>query len=178
MSELRILQMEIYSRILTTDATVDIAVWSSVEGGLAITAGSLACGRPLFRLILSRIGFSSAPYIVPSNEALAAAHPPTVGSGPVPRGSRRSRGTELLSLGSIFTGTGGQGDRDSSEDLKLTSPATRSDYGERKPRHTPIQVTIEEHMGVEAPTSEHPRRGRSSASDGTFSSRRELRQEV
>ncbi|GME35789.1 hypothetical protein GTA08_BOTSDO09632 [Neofusicoccum parvum] len=43
-------------------ATVDIAIWSDVEEGLAITAGSLACLRPLFRFVtakLSTYGFGS-----------------------------------------------------------------------------------------------------------------------
>lgn len=40
-------------------ATVDIAIWSDIETGLAITAGSLATLRPLFRLLGSRLGFNS-----------------------------------------------------------------------------------------------------------------------
>ncbi|KAF6809058.1 integral membrane protein [Colletotrichum sojae] len=40
-------------------ATVDIAIWSTTEQGLAITAGSLATLRPLFRLVGSRLGFTS-----------------------------------------------------------------------------------------------------------------------
>lgn len=40
-------------------ATVDIAIWSDTEQGLAITAGSLATLRPLFRLIGSRLGMTS-----------------------------------------------------------------------------------------------------------------------
>lgn len=40
-------------------ATVDIAIWSTTEQGLAITAGSLATIRPLFRRIMSRLGFST-----------------------------------------------------------------------------------------------------------------------
>ncbi|KDN66415.1 hypothetical protein CSUB01_09853 [Colletotrichum sublineola] len=40
-------------------ATVDIAIWSTTEQGLAITAGSLATLRPLFRIIGYRLGFTS-----------------------------------------------------------------------------------------------------------------------
>ncbi|OHX00139.1 integral membrane protein [Colletotrichum incanum] len=40
-------------------ATVDIAIWSTTEQGLAITAGSLATLRPLFRLVGYRLGFTS-----------------------------------------------------------------------------------------------------------------------
>ncbi|KAF2276835.1 uncharacterized protein EI97DRAFT_417912 [Westerdykella ornata] len=42
-------------------ATTDIAIWSTVEQGLAITAGSLATLRPLFTLILARLGLSTGP---------------------------------------------------------------------------------------------------------------------
>lgn len=37
-------------------ATVDIAIWSDTEQGLAITAGSLATLRPLFRMLTSKLG--------------------------------------------------------------------------------------------------------------------------
>lgn len=204
-----------YAFFLRIGATTDIAIWSTTEGGLAIAAGSLACGRPLFKIILSRFGFfSSTPYVVPSHEALGGGpgRLPTVGS---PRGnSRRSRGTELFSLGSsMFTAHGGGtkvsrrgelGDDDgggssSTENLKRQASAEEDDCG-RKPRaaarHVPTQVNIEEVYNKEAvagkttppppPPSQldieqqqqSPRRGRSSASDGTFSSRRELRQDV
>ncbi|KAF7118893.1 hypothetical protein CNMCM5793_008529 [Aspergillus hiratsukae] len=39
-------------------ATVQIAIWSNIETGLAITAGSLATVRPLFRVLNSRTGSS------------------------------------------------------------------------------------------------------------------------
>ncbi|KAI0124885.1 hypothetical protein BJ170DRAFT_480041 [Xylariales sp. AK1849] len=42
-------------------ATVDIAIWSSVEQGLAITAGCLATLRPLLKVIGYRIGLTSRP---------------------------------------------------------------------------------------------------------------------
>ena len=44
-------------------ATVDIAIWSDIEQGLAITAGSLATLRPLFRAFAERVGLthSGAP---------------------------------------------------------------------------------------------------------------------
>ncbi|KAF1943002.1 hypothetical protein EJ02DRAFT_151838 [Clathrospora elynae] len=40
-------------------ATVDIAIWSDIEQGLAITAGSLATLRPLWRQVSSRLGIAS-----------------------------------------------------------------------------------------------------------------------
>lgn len=49
------------SRLANTvlDATLDIAMWSTVEGGLGITAASLATLRPLFRLIAPHLGLST-----------------------------------------------------------------------------------------------------------------------
>ncbi|KAF1923381.1 uncharacterized protein M421DRAFT_425909 [Didymella exigua CBS 183.55] len=41
--------------------TLDVAIWSSVEQGLAITAGSLATLRPLFALVMHQIGLSTRP---------------------------------------------------------------------------------------------------------------------
>lgn len=40
--------------------TVDIAIWSDVEIGLAVTAGSLATLRPLYRKLALRFGFSQS----------------------------------------------------------------------------------------------------------------------
>lgn len=42
-------------------ATVDIAIWSTVEQGLAITAGSLATLRPLFKHIGYSLGLTTRP---------------------------------------------------------------------------------------------------------------------
>lgn len=41
-------------------ATTDIAIWSCTEQGLAITAGSLATLRPLFRLISQKLGLTQS----------------------------------------------------------------------------------------------------------------------
>lgn len=40
--------------------TLDIATWSAVECGLAVTAGSLATLKPLFRLISQKLGLKTA----------------------------------------------------------------------------------------------------------------------
>ncbi|KAF9873031.1 integral membrane protein [Colletotrichum karsti] len=42
-------------------ATLDIAIWSSVEQGLAITAGSLATIRPLLKLVGYKLGMTTNP---------------------------------------------------------------------------------------------------------------------
>ncbi|KAJ4246289.1 hypothetical protein NW762_013640 [Fusarium torreyae] len=41
--------------------TLDIAIWSTVEQGLAITASSLATLRPLLKLAAFRLGLTSKP---------------------------------------------------------------------------------------------------------------------
>ncbi|KAI9147004.1 Satratoxin biosynthesis SC3 cluster protein [Paramyrothecium foliicola] len=40
-------------------ATVDIAIWSTIEMGLGITAGNLATMRPLIRVLSQELGFST-----------------------------------------------------------------------------------------------------------------------
>ncbi|KAI0483136.1 hypothetical protein GGR56DRAFT_663724 [Xylariaceae sp. FL0804] len=60
-------------------ATVDIAIWSSVEQGLAISAGSLATLRPLIKLIGYRLGMTSKP-------TNYAQYGPTGASGQTPSG--------------------------------------------------------------------------------------------
>lgn len=42
-------------------ATTNVAIWSTVEPGIGITAGSIACLRPLFRVWLWRLGLADAP---------------------------------------------------------------------------------------------------------------------
>ncbi|KAI1509026.1 hypothetical protein PtrSN002B_005377 [Pyrenophora tritici-repentis] len=42
-------------------STLDIAIWSTVEQGLAITAGSLATLRPLFFIAMHKLGLSTRP---------------------------------------------------------------------------------------------------------------------
>ncbi|KAK8856627.1 integral membrane protein [Apiospora arundinis] len=41
--------------------TSDVAIWSSVESGLSVTAGSLATLRPLFRLWSRKLGLTACP---------------------------------------------------------------------------------------------------------------------
>jgi hypothetical protein len=42
-------------------ATTDVAIWSTVEPGIGITAGSVACLRPLFRIWMWRLGLAPPP---------------------------------------------------------------------------------------------------------------------
>lgn len=45
--------------------TTDIAIWSTVEQGLAITAGSLAAVRPLFQAVLTKLGLTTQRSTMP-----------------------------------------------------------------------------------------------------------------
>lgn len=44
-----------------TDATTDVALWSTVEPGIGITAGSIATFRPLVRHLMWHLGFANEP---------------------------------------------------------------------------------------------------------------------
>ncbi|KAI8937961.1 hypothetical protein NX059_005643 [Plenodomus lindquistii] len=63
-------------------STTDIAIWSSVEQGLAITAGSLATLRPLFFMAMHRLGLTTrGPSDVrPSAYGMSAHLPANAGS--------------------------------------------------------------------------------------------------
>jgi len=56
-------------------ATLDIAIWSTVEQGLAITAGSLATLRPLMRIVTSKLGISTTRSRRPSGYIISGSHP-------------------------------------------------------------------------------------------------------
>jgi len=47
--------------LIYAGSTLDIAIWSTVEQGLAITAGSLATLRPLFFIAMHKLGLSTRP---------------------------------------------------------------------------------------------------------------------
>lgn len=51
-------------------ATLDIAIWSDVEQGLAITAGSLATLRPLYRILSLKLGFATTANPASKSEGL------------------------------------------------------------------------------------------------------------
>lgn len=54
--------------------TIDIAIWSDVEQGLAITAASLATLRPLYRALVTRLRWSESSTI-PLNESKETPYP-------------------------------------------------------------------------------------------------------
>ncbi|KAI5919083.1 hypothetical protein F4810DRAFT_519394 [Camillea tinctor] len=72
-------------------ATVDIAVWSTTEQGLAITAGSLATLRPLYRTAAQRLGLWSSATGMPQSGNL----PKTIGSSGVGKpGGKYGKGSQ------------------------------------------------------------------------------------
>ncbi|OCL05656.1 hypothetical protein AOQ84DRAFT_298511 [Glonium stellatum] len=97
--------------------TTDIAIWSTVEPGIGITAGCIATLRPLLQLILWRTGLSSsAPASIPlQGSSKAHKHQSRFGY-------QRSHGLEGLRpdpVGTITTATGPERswrDRSSSEE--------------------------------------------------------------
>lgn len=56
-------------------------MWSDIETGLAITAGSLACLRPLVHLVTSKLGLSSVKTPHPNPDYSAGRKTPNI-SGP------------------------------------------------------------------------------------------------
>ncbi|KAJ4324374.1 hypothetical protein N0V84_003935 [Fusarium piperis] len=64
-------------------ATLDIAIWSTTEQGLAVTAGSLATLRPLLRLLGHKLGIStSGPSVLQDTDQ------------PIASGGFKSKGTD------------------------------------------------------------------------------------
>lgn len=102
-------------------ATTEIAIWSTVEGGLAVTAGSLACIRPLFKVIVHSLGLSTESYLPPSKNRLAGdasgrhAPPPTIGSSN--KALRRS--SDMFHMGTLFTRV--DKDEEAHDDLASTT---------------------------------------------------------
>lgn len=76
-------------------ATVDIAIWSTVEQGLAITAGSLATLRPLFKSIGYSLGLTTRPSDYPT--AGGYAKQPTQKSSHAMRSGKMSQNDDFSS---------------------------------------------------------------------------------
>lgn len=83
-------------------ATADIAIWSEVEQGLAITAASFATLRPLFRVVFSNFGIlSTGSDTAPSGAANGNKNP--IGSTGWSKTSRRSKRSSHHSSISLST---------------------------------------------------------------------------
>ncbi|ROW01310.1 hypothetical protein VMCG_05937 [Cytospora schulzeri] len=104
-------------------ATVDIAIWSTVEAGLAVSAGSLACVRPLFKILMQRIGWNSEAYYHPSIPLHGGAGGGASGGGGLHGasatigGSKRTRQTDrsdTFNMASLFSRSDDIDDEDGS----------------------------------------------------------------
>ena len=110
--------------LLTKDGdTLDIAIWSTVELGLAITAGSLATLRPLFTSVLYKLGLLTQP----SNLRLYPYGNPSTSL--VLGGYRNPKGNNEMNMYKLFYGFKTGTIEDNSSDLtvpKSTSTLPKS----------------------------------------------------
>ncbi|KAI8942457.1 hypothetical protein NX059_000525 [Plenodomus lindquistii] len=97
-------------------ATLDVAIWSDTEQGLAITAGSAATLRPLWRQVSSGLGFASSgtPF---GGSKPSAMRTPQQWKGITSTDSRKKRG--LFSLSSTLFRTEVGTVRDNEEDYGM-----------------------------------------------------------
>ncbi|KAL1881321.1 hypothetical protein Daus18300_001174 [Diaporthe australafricana] len=132
-------------------ATTEIAIWSTVEGGLAVTAGSLACIRPLFKVIVHSLGLSTESYLPPSKNRLAGdasgrhMPPPTIGSSN--KALRRS--SDMFHMGTLFTRV--DKDEEAQDDLAST---TKLVQGGGIVKTSTVRVKIEPVVSQSGSTSE------------------------
>ncbi|KAI0023094.1 hypothetical protein F4780DRAFT_127665 [Xylariomycetidae sp. FL0641] len=86
--------------------TTDVAIWSTIEEGLAISAGSFATLRPLFKLLGYKLGFTSSPHSTADYGKMS-------GTGPMSRtgGRGRRRPSQSVKLATFTDTTAGGEDR-------------------------------------------------------------------
>lgn len=132
---------------------MEIVIWSVVEAGLAITAGSLACVRPLFKLALQRLGLSTSEDPFPARSSHYALPDGTVSHAATTRRSHRTtmyNSSELLSTrkgeedpeeglgGGVYGGAGGGGGGKNGEMIPMRNIPGRG------PLSSPIEVKVEQ----------------------------------
>ncbi|KAF5005915.1 hypothetical protein FDECE_7673 [Fusarium decemcellulare] len=104
--------------------TLDIAIWSTIEQGLAITAGSLATLRPLIKLAAFRMGFTSkAISRGPSDYGFSSPRTPMPGGDPYFSGRQ---GYSLSSVGRDNVIEGKRNDKQ--EDKPLPNPRSPGEF--------------------------------------------------
>ncbi|KAL2127575.1 hypothetical protein VTI74DRAFT_10463 [Chaetomium olivicolor] len=90
-------------------ATVDVAIWSSVEQGLAITAAGLATLQPLFKIIGYKLGLtSSGPSLPDGGGASGYMHNSHSNRGDLELAGAGRGGAERISVKKSFTLDRGQ----------------------------------------------------------------------
>lgn len=90
--------------IYLVGSTTGVAIWSTVESGLAIVAGNLATTRPLYRHLMQQLGYRQPGTAEPPSSGPAAS-----GSGGYvksKRSSRKNRSEGISSSGSFGFGMG------------------------------------------------------------------------
>ncbi|KAL5118109.1 hypothetical protein ACEQ8H_003944 [Pleosporales sp. CAS-2024a] len=114
-------------------ATVDVAIWSDIEQGLAITAGSLATLRPLYRQFATQFGLSSSGAAANQGSKQAPAppqwSPPPMSTPP----RRRPLFPSFKSLTSLLCTSEnravGGADRDEEYGMRHLQPVRLRDHG-------------------------------------------------
>lgn len=90
---------------------MEILIWSIVEAGLAITAGSLACVRPLFKVVLHRLGLSASEPFPAQSSHYILRDGSTANAAGTRRSARSRRATTTTNTGdSRKGGAAGAGD--------------------------------------------------------------------
>jgi hypothetical protein len=114
--------------------TVDIAIWSDTEQGLAVTAGSLATLRPLYRIIATKLGFSQPGASAPlSGGKRSKSNQGWYNSTPVNR-PKRSGPFSLMTLTRNETRAGGEVEdaMENARPVKLRDASSSLDERERQ----------------------------------------------
>lgn len=150
---------------------MEILIWSIVEAGLAITAGSLACVRPLFKVVLHRLGLTaSEPFPAQSSHYILRDGSTPNGAGTRRSGrSRRATTTTTNTGASRKGGAAGAGDCEMGLGLSDDADGLHGKDGDMIPMRdiasgvlttpSPIVVTVEQGLqGVsDAETPEESR---------------------
>jgi hypothetical protein len=99
-------------------ATVDIAIWSDIEQGLAITAGSLATLRPLWRQISEKFGFASTSFGASKPSGMRT---PNMWNG-APTNESKKKPSIFSMTKSLLATEKGMTVRDNKEDFEMGKP--------------------------------------------------------
>ncbi|KAF2797093.1 hypothetical protein K505DRAFT_299077 [Melanomma pulvis-pyrius CBS 109.77] len=102
-------------------STLDIATWSTVEQGLAITAGSLATLRPLFHLAAHKLGISTRSGTRPSNYGMGSPSASQVLSSPR-KSSHAHNAMDSFKLSSVVEAQSSDEPKQEQADTTVRSP--------------------------------------------------------
>ncbi|KAL4902664.1 hypothetical protein BDW74DRAFT_62543 [Aspergillus multicolor] len=132
------------------DGTVEIAIWSCVEIGLSITAGSLATTRPLFRILYNRSPPNYDPASDPSTSQYHRTKHRRSTSGSTLNPNRRSRRLSLFDSGLSFFSRTRSGSVSRTHTTSSTSRhSTSLDKSRSGPEGRPSLSFYEPYIGVQ-----------------------------